>query len=145
MTPDFKKKIDEYFASEDNKIFIDEKNDEKDIELTEKELDITFNNAYKYILLNYGNAYVGIDLLPCTKKGSLKAEQTVIEMTKSFRSTYAEFGVCSEIQTSYVISIDGTGDPIFITSTGKVKIYYHDNNEVETLAENIEELILNNI
>lgn len=145
METEFKKAIDEYFSSEDNKIFPNEKNEEKDILQTEKELNITFNNSYKYILLNYGDAYVGIDLLPCTKKGSKTADQTIIELTKSFRNAYLEFKVCNEIQSSYVISIDGSGDPIFITPNGSVKIYYHDDNETEKLAESFEELILNNI
>ncbi|MBB2949772.1 MULTISPECIES: SMI1/KNR4 family protein [Sphingobacterium] len=145
MTSEFKNAIDKYFSSEETKIFLKERNEEKDIQQTEKELNITFDNTYKYILLNYGDAYVGIDLLPCTKRGSKKAEQTILEITKSFRSSYLEFQVCNEIQSSYVISIDGSGDPIFITPNGNVKIYYHDNNEIEKLAENLKELILNNI
>lgn len=145
MTTEFKNKIDNYFLSERTIIFLKEKNEEKDIQQTEKELNIKFDNSYKYILLNYGDVYLGVDLLPCTKRGFKKAEQTIIEITKSFRSAYLEFQVCDEIQLSYVISIDGSGDPIFITPNGNVKIYYHDNNEIEKLAENFEELIMNNI
>ena len=54
MTSQFKNTIDKYFSSEETKIFLKEKNEEKDIQQTEKELNITFDNSFKYILLNYG-------------------------------------------------------------------------------------------
>ena len=70
MTSEFKNTIDKYFSSEETKIFLKEKNEEKDIQQTEKELNITFDNSFQYILLNYGDAYVGIDLLPPLARAS---------------------------------------------------------------------------
>jgi len=80
MTSEFKNAIDKYFSSEETKIFLKERNEEKDIQQTEKELNITFDNSYKYLLLNYGDAYVGIDLLPCTKEVQKKQNKPFLKL-----------------------------------------------------------------
>ena len=67
MTNNFKNTIDSYLSSQIGKLFIRYKNEAKDIDCTEKELGITIDDALKYVLLTYGGAYIGVDLLPCSK------------------------------------------------------------------------------
>lgn len=67
MTSNFKNKVDSYLSSEVGRLFIRYKNEAKDMDYTEKELGITIDDALKYVLLTYGGAYIGVDLLPCSK------------------------------------------------------------------------------
>ena len=142
MTNNFKNAIDLYLSSEVGRLFIRYKNDAKDIDCTEKELDVVINDSLRYILLNYGGAYVGVDLLPCSKDPNNKNQETILDYTKSIRNYYKEINVCHNIQKGYVISIEGNGDIIFIDSENKVKIFYHDTNEEECLANDFESFIM---
>ena len=142
MTNNFKNKVDSYLSSEVGRLFIRYKNEANDIKRTEKELGITIDDALKYVLLTYGGAYIGVDLLPCSEDPNNKNQQTILDYTKSIRDYYKEINVCHSIQLGYVISIDGNGDIIFIDSDNKVKIFYHDTNEEELLAKNFESFII---
>ena len=142
MTNNFKNKVDSYLSSEIGRLFIRYKNESKDMDYTEKELGITIDDALKYVLLTYGGAYIGVDLLLCSKDPNNRNQQTILDYTKSIRDYYREIDVCHSIQRGYVISIEGNGDIIFIDSENKVKIYYHDTNEEELLAKNFESFII---
>ena len=142
MTNNFKNKVDSYLSSEVGRLFIRYKNEAKDIKRTEKELGITIDDALKYVLLTYGGAYIGVDLLPCSEDPNNKNQETILDYTKSIRDYYKEINVCHSIQLGYFISIDGNGDIIFIDSENKVKIFYHDTNEEELLAKNFESFII---
>ncbi|EGG32146.1 hypothetical protein HMPREF9412_3274 [Paenibacillus sp. HGF5] len=65
-------------------------------------------------------------------------------MTLDFREQYKELPIGDVIQTSYVISIDGSGYPIIIDQSGKVFICHHDSGEVIRLADSFEALIEEN-
>ena len=142
MTNNFKSKVDSYLSSEVGRLFIRYKNEAKDIDCTEKELGITIDDALKYVLLTYGGAYIGVDLLPCSEDPNNKNQQTILDYTKSIRDYYKEINVCHSIQMGYVISIEGNGDIIFINSANEVIIFYHDTNEEELLAKNFESFII---
>lgn len=142
MTNNFKNKVDSYLSSEVGRLFIQYKNEAKDIDYTEKELCVTIDDALKYVLLTYGGAYIGVDLLPCSEDPNNKNQQTILDYTKSIIDYYKEINVCHSIQLGYVISIDGNGDIIFVDSENKVKIFYHDTNEEELLAKNFESFII---
>ena len=142
MTNNFKNKVDSYLSSEVGRLFIQYKNEAKDIDYTEKELCVTIDDALKYVLLTYGGAYIGVDLLPCSEDPNNKNQETILDYTKSIRDYYKEINVCHSIQLGYVISIDGNGDIIFVDSENKVKIFYHDTNEEELLAKNFESFII---
>ena len=105
-------------------------------------MGVTIDDALKYVLLTYGGAYIGVDLLPCSKDPDNKNQQTILDYTKSIRDYYREIDVCHSIQKGYVISIEGNGDIIFIDSENKVKVFYHDTNEEELLAKNFESFII---
>ena len=51
MTNNFKNKVDSYLSSEVGRLFIQYKNEAKDIDYTEKELGVTIDDALKYVLL----------------------------------------------------------------------------------------------
>ena len=142
MTNNLKNKVDSYLSSEVGRLFIRYKNEAKDIDCTEKELGVTIDNALKYVLLTYGGAYIGVDLLPCSEDPNNKNQETILDYTKSIRDYYKEINVCHSIQSGYVISIGGNGDIIFIDSENKVKIFYHDTNEEELLAKDFESFII---
>ena len=142
MTNNFKNKVHSYLSSEVGRLFIRYKNEAEDIHYTEKELGITIDNALKYVLLTYGGAYIGVDLLPCSKDPNNKNQETILDYTKSIRDYYKEIDVCHSIQRGYVISIEGNGDIIFIDSENKVKIFYHNTNKEELLAKNFESFII---
>ena len=142
MTNNFKNKVDSYLSSEVGRLFIRYKDEVKDFDYTEKELGITIYDALKYVLLTYGGAYIGVDLLPCSKDPNNKNQETILDYTKSIRDYYKEIDVCHSIQRGYVISIEGNGDIIFIDSENKVKIFYHDTNEEELLAKDFESFII---
>ena len=142
MTSDLKNKVDFYLSSEVGRLFIRYKNDAKDIDCTEKELGITIDDALKYVLLTYGAAYIGVDLLSCSKDPNNKNQETILDYTKSIRDYYKQIDVCHSIQRGYVISIEGNGDIIFIDSENKVKTFYHDTNEEELLAKDFESFII---
>ena len=142
MTNNFKNKVDSYLSSEIGRLFIQYKNGAKDIHYTEKELGVTIDDVLKYVLLTYGGAYIGVDLLPCSKDPNNKNQQTILDYTKSIRDYYKEIDVCNSIQKGYVISIEGNGDIIFVDSENKVKVFYHDTNEEELLAKNFESFII---
>jgi len=143
MTNNFKNTIDSYLSSQIGKLFIRYKNEAKDIDCTEKELGITIDDALKYVLLTYGGAYIGVDLLPCSKDPNNKNQETILDYTKSIRDYYREINVCHSIQSGYVISIEGNGDIIFIDSgtTTCHMIEGLQNKQVTVLTNNLEFLI----
>lgn len=145
ITAVFKSKIDDFFKTEKGLYFKETPNRLEDIIDTERRLNVTIDESYKYILLNYGGAYIGVDLLPCLKSKDIRANETILDFTLSFRKNYAEMNVCNDIQTSYIISIEGNGDPIFVNIHGNVVVHYHDENEREILANSFECFILNNL
>lgn len=73
------------------------------------------------------------------------SEETVIDLTKDFRKSYLEDDRCELMQSSYVISVSGNGDPVFISPDNKVWIYCHDNDEIEELNNSFEELLEENL
>lgn len=72
--------------------------------------------------------------------------ETVVELTLNFRKQYE--GTATEAETllgsGLVISLDGSGDPILIGSTGEVYVCYHDTGETRVLAGSFAELIEDN-
>ncbi|GAE06260.1 hypothetical protein JCM10914_2408 [Paenibacillus sp. JCM 10914] len=62
-------------------------------------------------------------------------------MTLGFREQFKELAFAEVLQTSYVVSMDGSGDPIFIDQAGEVFICHHDTGEIKLLADSFEALI----
>ncbi|WP_338043905.1 SMI1/KNR4 family protein [Paenibacillus lutrae] len=65
-------------------------------------------------------------------------------MTLGFREQFKDHPFAEVLQTSYVISMDGSGDPIIINQSGMVFICYHDTGEIKLIADSFEVLIEEN-
>lgn len=137
--------IDSYFSSETGKVFIEEKCLIQDIYSVENELNIELDSAHKYILLNYGTAYVGTELLPAKKDPNLKYDSNIADYTNTFKELLSGSTSGDHLSKGYVFSIDGNGDPIFINNKKQVEIYYHDIGEFKLLSQSFAEFVIDNI
>lgn len=117
---------------------------EEIIKKAEKELNVNFDKDYIQFLTIFGGSYTGFPVYGFNNCEML-SEETIIDLTKDFRNNYSIDNRCELIQSSYVISISGNGDPVFISPDNKVWIYYHDNDEMEELKKSFEELIEDNL
>ncbi|WP_268847558.1 SMI1/KNR4 family protein [Flavobacterium aestivum] len=127
-----------------NDFFAGKSVSEEIISNAEKELNVHFDKDYVQFLSLFGGSFTGFPVYGFNNCEML-SEETVIDLTKDFRNNYSVDNRCELIQSSYVISISGNGDPVFISPDNKVWIYYHDNDETEVLNESFEELIGENL
>lgn len=128
----------------DNDLFAGKPVNEEIIENAEKELNVNFDIDYVQFLRLFGGSYTGFPVYGFNNCEML-SEETVIDLTRDFRNSYSVDNRCELIQSSYVISISGNGDPVFISPDNKVWIYYHDDDEMEELNKSFEELIEQNL
>lgn len=99
----------------------------------EQELGVKFSSDYIAFIKNFGAAYAGMMI------NALDGNENVINDTKSLRDVHPE------VRDTYVISDDGSGNPIMINFKGEVEIYYHDSDsEIETIASSLEQFIEDN-
>lgn len=128
----------------DNDLFAGKSVNEETIKNAETELNVKFDNDYAKFLSLFGGSYTGFPVYGFNNCEML-SEETVIDLTKDFRSNYLVDNRCELIQSSYVISVSGNGDPVFISPDNKVWIYYQDDDETEELNKSFEELIEENL
>ena len=106
---------------------------DKQIAEAEHELGVKFSSDYIDFIKNFGAAYAGMMI------NALDGNENVVDDTKSLREVHPE------IRDTFVISDDGSGNPIMINSKGEVEIYYHDSDaEIETIASSLEQFIEDN-
>lgn len=99
----------------------------------EQELGVKFSPDYIDFVKNFGKAYAGMMI------NALDGNENVVDETKSFREVHPD------VTDTYVISDDGSGNPIMINSKGEVEIYYHDSDaEIEIIASSLEQYIEDN-
>lgn len=110
---------------------------DEQIEQAEKELGIKFSADYIDFIKHFGGAYAGLSIHAFIN-GKAIGKETVIELTNALRISHPE------VSNTYVISDDGSGNPIMINSKGEVLIYYHDDEESEVLASSLEKYIEEN-
>ena len=110
----------------------------------EKNLNVTLDEDYKEFISLFGGSYVGVPVYGFNNCEMISNE-SVVELTEDFRSSYGHDNRWPKISQRYVISISGNGDPIIIDKDGKIKIYFHDSNEEEVLADSFHELIEKNL
>ncbi|MFW0737766.1 SMI1/KNR4 family protein [Flavobacterium sp. T12S277] len=128
----------------DDDLFAGKSVNEETIKNAETELNVKFDNDYAQFLSLFGGSYTGFPVYGFNNCEML-SEETVIDLTKDFRSNYLVDNRCELIQSSYVISVSGNGDPVFISPDNKVWIYYHDDDETEEVNKSFEELIEENL
>lgn len=96
-----------------------------EISEAEKILNVKFSNEYIQFIKIFGGAYAGYEI-HAFQNAPILSKNTVTELTIEFRTAYLSKSKCSIINQSYVISMDGSGNPIMLDPQGKVLIYYHD-------------------
>ena len=127
-------KIKDFLSKEDNKSLCGKPATEFEISTAEKQLNITFSQDYKEFINFFGGSYAGI-AIHAFSNGKLVGKETVVDLTLALRQSHPE------VQDTYVISDDGSGNPIMVNSKGQVSIYYHDSGEIEILSSSLGEYI----
>lgn len=107
---------------------------EEKIIYAQQSLGVQFDKDYVQFIKMFGGAYAGLAVHAFSNGYSI-GNETVIDLTLAFRQQFS--GVLSS--TSYVISMDGGGNPIFMDSSGKV--FLCDHGTIQLLAKSFEQLI----
>jgi len=133
----------QFLQREDNQSLVGSPASLEEIAAAERELQVAFHPDYVQFIATFGGAYAGL-AVHAFVNGSSIGRETVVELTQSFREQYRDLPFAEALQRGYVISLDGSGDPIFVDADGHVHILYHDTGESRQLAESFEQLIADN-
>lgn len=107
---------------------------EEQILYAEQELGVKFSPDCIDFIRNFGKAYAGMMI------NAVAGAENVIDDTKSLREVHPE------VTDTYVISDDGSGNPIMINTKGELVVYYHDSDtELEIIASSLEQYIEDNL
>ncbi|MFB6365844.1 SMI1/KNR4 family protein [Paenibacillus elgii] len=132
-----------FLHREDNSTLVGIPASQEEIAKAQQQLNVNFHEDYVHFIRTFGGAYAGL-VVYAFSNGSSLGNETVVDLTLGFREQFKELPFTEVLRTSYVISIDGSGDPIIINQEGKVLICYHDTGEIELLADSFEVLIEEN-
>ncbi|GGG69852.1 SMI1/KNR4 family protein [Paenibacillus radicis (ex Gao et al. 2016)] len=132
-----------FLHREDNKTLVGTPASQEEIAKAEQRLNVNFHEDYIDFIKTFGGAFGGLPV-HAFSNGSSLGNETVVELTIGFREQFQDSPFAEVLQTSYVISMDGSGDPIIINQAGKVFICYHDNGEIKLIADSFQELIEEN-
>lgn len=116
---------------------------QEEIAHAEQRLNVRFHEDYVSFIRMFGGAYAGLAVHAFSNASSI-GNETIIDLTLNFREQCEELPFGDALRTSYVISIDGSGDPIIIDQTGNVLNCYLDTGKAQLLAESFEALIEDN-
>ncbi|WP_367597808.1 SMI1/KNR4 family protein [Pseudomonas fulva] len=111
---------------------------EKEIGEAEATLNVKFNTQYIEFIKHFGGAFAGISI-HAFNNGEMIGDETVTTLTQNFRTH--TYGLTQELNDSYVISDDGSGNPILINNKGQILIYLHETGETEILHESFNQLL----
>ncbi|MFX3633284.1 MAG: SMI1/KNR4 family protein [Candidatus Pristimantibacillus sp.] len=129
-----------FLHREDNSTIVGSPASQEEIENAQQRLNVSFHEDYEQFIRTFGGAYAGLAVHAFTN-GSSIGNETVVDLTLGFREDFKEHPFADIVRASYVISIDGSGDPIIINQAGEVLICYHDSGEIKLLADSFEALI----
>lgn len=107
---------------------------DKEIIEAEKELNVKFHDDYIDFIKLFGGSYAGIDIY-AFNNNEMMSNDTVVDLTKSFRKDYENDYRSKIINKSYVFSFDDMGNPIMINENEYIIIFYHDSDEYEILTK----------
>ncbi|KOR89161.1 SMI1/KNR4 family protein [Paenibacillus solani] len=136
-------RLQKFLSREDRASLVGCPATQEEISHAEQLLNVSFHEDYLRFIRMFGGAYAGLPI-HAFSNGSSIGNETIVDLTLDFREQCKELPFGEELRVSYVISIDGSGDPIIIDQTGKVFICYHDTGEVKFLADSFEALIEDN-
>ena len=109
----------------------------------EKELNIIMDKDYKEFIQNFGGSYVGLAIHAFINGASI-GNETIIDLTNSARSLFNDANLFPEINKCFVITDDGSGNPIAIMPNGEVVLFDYDAEEKQVLSNSFEEFIEEN-
>ncbi len=112
---------------------------DSEIETAEQTLGVKFNADYIQFIKAFGGAFGGVEI-HAFNNGSLIGNETVTELTERFRDNYLE-SAGEQWRDAYVISDDGTGNPVLMTAEGVLHLYLHETGETELLYDSLEQLL----
>ncbi|EJL28107.1 SMI1/KNR4 family protein [Brevibacillus sp. BC25] len=137
------KRLKTFLHREDNRTLVGIPASQEEIAEAQQQLNVNFHEDYVHFIRTFGGAFAGLAVYAFSNGSSL-GNETVVDLTLGFREQFMEPPFAEVLQTSYVISMDGSGDPILINPAGKVFICYHDTGEIKLLADSFEVLIEEN-
>ncbi|MCR8659898.1 SMI1/KNR4 family protein [Paenibacillus endoradicis] len=143
MKDELMERLKIFLHREDNITLVGIPASQEEIVNAEQRLNVNFHEDYVHFIKMFGGAYAGL-AIHAFSNGSSLGNETVIDLTLGFREQYKELPCAEVLRASYVISMDGSGDPIIINRAGKVLIGFHDTGEIKLLADSLEELIEEN-
>lgn len=123
-------KLKKFLLNEDNSGLMGKPATDEQISEAENKLGIKLSDDYIEFIKLFGGAYAGIDIHAFENAESI-GKESVIDFTLDLRKSHPE------VQDTYVISDDGSGNPIMINPNGEVVIYYHDSGESEILSSSL--------
>ncbi|MCG7409498.1 SMI1/KNR4 family protein [Paenibacillus sp. ACRRX] len=132
-----------FLHREDHRTLVGMPASQEEIVKAQQRLNVIFHEDYVHFIKTFGGAYAGL-AIHAFSNGSSLGNETVVDLTLEFREQCKELPFADVLRTSYVISMDGSGDPIIINQAGKVCICYHDTGEIKLLADSFEEMIKEN-
>ncbi|EPY08598.1 SMI1 / KNR4 family protein [Paenibacillus alvei TS-15] len=153
MNKELLNKIENFLNREENCSLVGKPASIQEIKNAEKMLNVKFNDQYVQFIKLFGGAYGGLTI-SAFNNGDLIGKSTVVDLTLKFRMIFKEEiydfnGIEFEgesveflLKNSYVISDDGSGNPILMNERGEIFIFLHDSGEVELLYYSLEELLI---
>ncbi len=144
MNTELISRVENFLFDKNNRFFLGKPSIDSIIADAEHKLNVKFDKDYIQFIKLFGGSFIGLPIYAFSNSEML-SNQTVVDLTNEFRSSYAVDDRCPIIQTSYVISVEGNGDPIMINPSGEVVIYYHDDDSTEVIANSFEKLIEDNL
>lgn len=132
-----------FLHREDNRTLVGIPASQEEIVKAQQRLNVNFHEDYVHFIKTFWGAYAGL-AIHAFSNGSSLGNETVVDLTLGFREQFKELPFAEVLRTSYVISMDGSGDPIIINQAGRVSICYHDTGEIKLLANSFEEMIEEN-
>lgn len=129
-----------FLYREDNLSLVGIAASQEEIASAQEQLNVSFHADYVHFIQKFGGAYAGL-AVHAFSNGSSIGKETVVDLTLDFREQFKGSPFAEVLERSYVIAMDGSGDPIFINPAGQVLICYHDNGEMKQLADSFETLI----
>jgi hypothetical protein len=106
----------------------------------EAELGVTLGADYRQFIQTFGGAYAGL-AIHAFSNGSAIGKETVVDLTRRGRNLFNDMGLFPEINSTYVISDDGSGNPIALCPDGEVWLFDHDTQQKTRLATSLAQLI----
>lgn len=137
------RRLEVFLHREDNRTLLGIPASHEEIVKAEQQLNVKFHEEYIDFIKTFGGAYAGL-AVHAFSNGSSLGNETVVDLTLGFREQFKDHPFAELLATCYVISMDGSGDPILIDPAGQVIICYHDGGESKLLAASFAELIGDN-